>query len=254
MNEGMPLGEYAGGRIHLGVITGLNQAFVINKAKRDELIDADPKSAEIIKPWLRGRDIERWKPEWAGYYVIFTSRRVEIDRYPAVREHLQRYLPQLERRAIAHLYPYYELQQPQEGIYHEFSSPKIVWPDIAREVRFAFDPDGNFLGNSTYFMPTCSVWPLAVMNSDLAEFLLCQMANTLRGGFLRLFYRHISRLPIVIPASATRGRLESIAEAGVAGESVDTDDLNGMVYDLYGLSANDVALINDWFERRSLVN
>ena len=66
MSQGTPLGEYVQGRIHMGVKTGLNEAFVIDQAMRDELVAADPKSAEIIKPWLRGRDIKRWTPEWPG--------------------------------------------------------------------------------------------------------------------------------------------------------------------------------------------
>ncbi len=252
MNKGTPLGEFVDGRIYRGVVTGLNQAFVIDQAKRDTLIAADPISAEIIKPWLRGRDIKRWTPDWAGLYIIFTNRGVDIDRYPAVREHLERFRPQLERRATAHLHPWYELQQPQEGIFAEFERPKIVWPDIARDLRFAFDPNGSHLGNTTYVMPINSMWLMAFMNSDLAEFLLCQITNALRGGFLRLFTQCTTRLPIVTPNPGLLRQLECIARTGVAGESVDTETLNDMVYSLYGLSSSDTKLINDWFQRRSL--
>ncbi len=85
MNQGTPLGEFVKGRIYYGVKTGLNAAFVIDQAKRDELVSEDPHSAEIIKPWLRGKDIKRWRAESPGLYVIFTNRGVEIDRYPAIQ-------------------------------------------------------------------------------------------------------------------------------------------------------------------------
>ncbi|MBI5185417.1 MAG: Eco57I restriction-modification methylase domain-containing protein [Nitrospinae bacterium] len=68
--KGKPLGEYVEGKFYYGIKTGLNEAFVIDAAARERLIAEDPKSAELIKPWLRGRDIKKWKAEWAGLYVI----------------------------------------------------------------------------------------------------------------------------------------------------------------------------------------
>ena len=88
MDQGKPLGEFAKGRIYRGVTTGLNEAFVIDEVKRQELIEEDARSEELIKPWLRGRDIGRWNPDWAGLYVIFTRRGVDIDEYPAIQSHL----------------------------------------------------------------------------------------------------------------------------------------------------------------------
>ena len=252
MEQGTPLGELVDGRIHMGVKSGLNEAFVIQQAKRDALIAADSKSAEIIKPWLRGRDIRRWTPDWSGLYIIFTNRGVDIDRYPAIREHLDGFRSQLEQRATSSLHPWYELQQPQEGIFAEFAQPKIIWPDISRELRFCYDSDGRFLGNTAYVIPTDSTWLVAFLNSGLAEFLMCQITNSLRGGFLRLFSQHITRLPIVCPPAGLKHRLESIAYAGFAGEAVDSEGLDALVYDLYGLSADDVALISNWLDRRSL--
>ena len=63
MNTGKPLGEFVEGRIYYGIKTGLNEAFVIDQAKRDELVAADPRSADLIKRWLRGRDIKRWRAD-----------------------------------------------------------------------------------------------------------------------------------------------------------------------------------------------
>jgi hypothetical protein len=93
--SGTPLGEYVGGRFYRGIVTGLNEAFVIDQATRDRLVARDPRSAEIIKPWLRGRDVKRWRVEWAGLHVIFAHHGVNIDRYPAVRTHLKAFREQL---------------------------------------------------------------------------------------------------------------------------------------------------------------
>ncbi len=252
MNVGTALGEFAEDSIYMGVKTGLNEAFVIDEAQRNELVAADPQSAELMKPWLRGRDIKRWRTEWADKYIIFTSRGVNIGQYPAIEEHLEAFRPALEKRATAHLHPWYEHQQPQEGIYQKFSCPKVVWPDIAREMRFAYDIKGSYLDMTCFTMPTESRWLLATLNSELTEFLLCLLTSSLRGGFLRPKRQYMTRLPIVTPDGGLQRELEAMAEAGVAGEPVDTDALNALVYDLYGLSQSDRALIGDWFERRSL--
>ena len=254
MNQGAPLDEFVRGQIYYGIKTGLNQTFLIDQQKRDELIAADTKSAEIIKPWLRGRDINRWRAEWGGMYAIHVPWTLDITLYPAVKQHLAKFKdglavrPEVQRE----IYPWFSMSRWAAEYYDEFERPKIVWPDIAREVRFAYDPDGRYLGDTAYAMPTKSMWPLTFMNSVLAEFLLCLITSSLRGGFLRPKRQYMARLPIIVPDKAVQRHLESIAWAGFAGESVDADDLNGMVYDLYAVSRSDIALINDWFERRSL--
>jgi hypothetical protein len=58
-------------KINYGIKTGLNEAFIIDAATRDRLIQEDPQSAHIIKPILRGRDIKRYGYEWAGLYILY---------------------------------------------------------------------------------------------------------------------------------------------------------------------------------------
>lgn len=270
MNEGTSLGDFVENRLYMGVKTGLNKAFVIDRNKRDELIEEDPRSAEIIKPWLRGKDIGRWKAKSAGLYIIAMqnsgdddinhpweratsndrARAIFRDTYPAIHDHLSFFERSLKVRQDQGK-RWWELRAC--AYYHEFARPKIVWPDIAREVRFAGDSTGSYLGNTGYIMPTEAKWLLALLNANLIEFLLCQITNSLRGGFLRLIHQYVTQLPIVTPGPGTHRRLESIALMGIAGEQVDEDELNGLVYDLYGLSRDERRLIVDWFERRSLV-
>ena len=76
--------------INYGIKTGLNEAFIISKEKKDELIKADPKSAEIIRPILRGRDIKRNSYSFAGLYVITAYKGISSiiqEKYPAVYKH-----------------------------------------------------------------------------------------------------------------------------------------------------------------------
>ena len=269
MAQGTPLGEFVAGRIYYGIKTGLNEAFVIDQATRDALVDSDPKSAEIIKPWLRGREIKRWSPEWSGLYLIrlqnsgdadannpwagatseAEARKVFAASYPAIHDHVSSFEHRLRPRSDQGRY-WWELRAC--AYYAELESPKMIWPDIAREVRFALDTRGSYVDTTCFAIPIESQWLLTVMNSELCEFLLCQISSTLRGGFLRPKRQYMVRLPIVNPPPEIERRLESIAHTGIAGEAMDNDALNAMVFDLYGLSAGDIALISDLFHRRSL--
>ena len=208
-NQGTPLGEFVDGRIYRGIVTGLNKAFVIDRYKRDELVEADPRSAEIIKPWLRGRDIKRWKAEWAGNYIVAIqnsgdsdatnpwaeasteadARRIFATTYPAIHDHMSRYERRLRPRSDQGRY-WWELRAC--AYYPEFARPKIIWPEFARSVRFCFDTGGNYVNNKCYVMPTDSMWMLAVMNSALVEFVLCQITSSLRGSFMQLYYHYVN--------------------------------------------------------------
>src|SRR5690606_17466112 len=136
-----------------GVLTGLNAAFVIDEATRNELIAADPRSADVIKPWLRGRDVKRWAVEWDGLYVIFTRRGIDIDQYPAIKAYLAQYRERLEpgkkggRKPGS--YKWYEIQD-SVAYYEKFDKPKIIWPDIAKAPTFAYDSGGFFTDTTTY--------------------------------------------------------------------------------------------------------
>ena len=69
-SKGEPLGEYVNGRFYRGIITGFNEAFVVDGETKDRLIDEDSSSAEFLKPYLRGRDVKRWKVTSQDLYLI----------------------------------------------------------------------------------------------------------------------------------------------------------------------------------------
>ncbi|MBI1802742.1 MAG: Eco57I restriction-modification methylase domain-containing protein [Chloroflexi bacterium] len=85
---GQPLGEYVNGRFYRGILTGLNEAFVVDRVTRDRLIKEHPSSAEVLKPFLRGRDVKRWVVEPQDLWLIFTRRGINIKKYPAIYEHV----------------------------------------------------------------------------------------------------------------------------------------------------------------------
>lgn len=103
---GMPLKEWDIS-INYGIKTGFNDAFIIDGTKKDELIAADPKSAEIIRPILRGRDIKRYGYDFADLWLINSHNGIKsknipsinINDYPAIKAHLDKYYDKLAKRA-----------------------------------------------------------------------------------------------------------------------------------------------------------
>jgi hypothetical protein len=96
--QGVRLLDYAGVTPQYGIKTGLNDAFVVDTATRDRLISQDPRCAEVIKPYLRGQDVERWHAPWSGLWMIFARRGIDIQSYPSVLRHLAAYRDRLEPR------------------------------------------------------------------------------------------------------------------------------------------------------------
>jgi hypothetical protein len=147
---GTPLGEYVQGKIYRGVLTGLNEAFVIDAATRDRLIAEDARSAEVIKPFLAGRDIKRYQTPISDKYLIFTRRGIKIEDYPAILQYLTQYKERLTPRPKNSTdpkwpgrkpgsYQWYEIQDAVD-YWKEFEKTKILWPGISLEANsFALD-------------------------------------------------------------------------------------------------------------------
>ncbi|MBI4732511.1 MAG: N-6 DNA methylase, partial [Chloroflexi bacterium] len=144
--DGVRLGEYVDNRIFYGVKTGYNEAFVINRQLRDRLIAEDPKSAEIIKPFVVGDDVRKYHINFQDTYLIFTRRGIDIGRYKAIHKYLGQFKDRLMPKPKGWQgewkgrkpgpYEWYEIQDTVV-YYVEFEKPKIVYPDIAKESRFS---------------------------------------------------------------------------------------------------------------------
>lgn len=242
---GMPLGEWCKGRFYYGIKTGLNEAFVIDGAKRAELIAADPKSAEIIKPFLRGRDVKRWRIESADKWLVFTRQGTNIDRYPAIKAHLEEYRSQLEPRPRtwdekrngtwrgrkAGPYKWYEIQDTV-AYWENFESPKIIVPEITNSNNFSFDGAGFYCVNKMSILPT-ERWPflLGILNSSTILWVAATTFTTKQGGFFEFTQQFVRQLPVpscsqededtmgavvrAITAGAGRPRLEALVNAFV---------------------------------------
>ena len=259
---GILLREYLKEDIYRGVVTGLNDAFVIDGGTRARLIDEDPNSADLIKPWLRGRDVRRWHTDWSGLYVIFARRGTDIERYLAIKRYLARFRLDLEPKARRDAkrgrkpgsYKWFEIQD--DIAYHQaFSESKIIYADIGKVMRALLDRKGNLTGNTCYIIPGDDAYLLALLNSKLLDYYfrltLSCLGDPFNGGRMRFFNVDMELVPIVQADSTTKKRLSRLAgkvqAAKEADPGVDTtvleQEIDEIVYGLYGLGKTDVTLI-----------
>ena len=98
LSAGKPLSQYVQARPTFGIKTGGSGTFIVDSATRDHLIAEHPSSADILKPFLHARDIRRWQVARPDSWLIFSYRRIEINRYPAIRKHLEKYRSCLEQK------------------------------------------------------------------------------------------------------------------------------------------------------------
>ncbi|MBV9709105.1 MAG: Eco57I restriction-modification methylase domain-containing protein [Chloroflexi bacterium] len=188
-----PLGEYVDRKLYRGILTGFNAAFVIDHHTRDQLIAADPKNAEIIKPFIIGKDVKRYRLDYQRRYIILSKIGTPIERYPVVFAHLQQYQTQLENRWDKGKY-WWELRACD--YYGEFEQPKIIFPNICRQPEFTYDVSGYYSNQKTYIIPKQDKYLLTVLNSHITHFIFHVSMPMLRGGFFEPGYVFMKNIPI----------------------------------------------------------
>ena len=192
-NAGPPLSQYVSTRSTFGLRTGGSGAFVIDGATRDQLIAAHPSSVEVLKPFLHGRDIRRWQVARPDTWLIFSYRRIEIDRYPAIRKHLEKYRSSLRKRAGKQ--KWYELPTTKSNA-EQFTQTKLICPNSYDHQTFAIDTDGLYCGDTCYLIPTEETWLCGLLNSRVVEWFYSQESNQLTGDYLRARSRYMQQIPI----------------------------------------------------------
>lgn len=197
--SGTPLSQYVEGKFYYGIKTGLNEAFVVDRETRDDLIEKHPSSRALLKPFLRGRDVKRWRAEPQDLWLIFTRRGTNINKYPAIKKHLEKFkarlMPGVKGGRKPGSYEWFEIQD-NVAYWEEFEGPKIVYQDIARYFGMAWDDSGAYLANTCYFIPTNEKWLLGVLLSSAMRFYVEKVIGSDEGGFIRLFSIHVGKFPI----------------------------------------------------------
>ena len=192
-SAGTPLSQYVQMRPTFGLRTGGSGAFVVDSAIRDQLIAEHPSSADILKPFLCGRDIRRWQVARPDSWLIFTYRRVEINRYPAIQKHLEKYRSVLSKRAGKQ--KWYELPATKSDA-ELFTQTKLICPNRYDHQTVAVDTEGFYCGDTCYLIPTEETWLCGLLNSRAVEWFYWQTSDQSTGDYLRTLSRYMQEIPI----------------------------------------------------------
>ena len=255
--------------IYRGVLTGCNEAFIINSEKRDEILancqteEERQRTAELIRPILRGRDIKRYGYDWANLYLIatFPSRHYDIDRYPAVKQYLLSFgIERLEQTGKTHIVDGEKVKarkktnnkwfETQDSIsyWEDFSRPKIIWKRIGSILRFSFDNKGCLGLDSTCFATGEHIEYLCcILNSVMGHYLLKDSPKTGTGDLL-VSVQAIE--PAYIPYNSQYERQLSTLLNKQINNPYDSSEkeINDIVFTMYGLSPKEREYVTQYIK------
>ncbi len=271
-SKGVPLKDWDI-NIYRGILTGFNEAFVISGAKKDELIAEDPKSAEIIRPILRGKDIKRYKATFADLWLIYVpwhfplendtsivgpsddAEKLFQEQYPAIYKHLLSYKDDLSKRNKAETgirYEWYALQRWGANYRDEFSKQKIVWGNLCLSSQFAYAPEGTFINAPATMIVPGNKYVLAVLNSKLGDWYIRQLGVTRNGGYFEYKPMFVDKLPIPQLSDEAANVFVETVDC-IINDSVPEDErrsterlIDNMVYDLYSLTPEERSYIEKY--------
>lgn len=222
------LGEVYGAPMR-GIVTGLNEAFVIDRAARDRLVAADPKSAPLFEAFLGGDDISRWAADTRDLFLINIPKgMVSIADYPALGIWFNDHRERSEGRATQQ--EWFELQQAQLNYQPAFRKPKIIYPEISQGAKFALDLSGSLVNKTVFCIASADTALLALLNSRLCWFFISGEATSLRGGKWRILLQsiYVETIPIPEMEADARRRLSALGETGANSAAVRRDLSNAV--------------------------
>ncbi len=270
---GKPLKEWDV-KIYFGIKTGYNDAFIIDTETRNRILanckdeEERRRTEEIIKPVLRGRDIERYRYKWAGLWIIctFPSKKIDIEQYPALKEYLASFGERLlqdgkpgHRKKTPH--KWYETQD-NIAYYPEFEKEKIVWQRVTKKFSFCLVPARMYILDSMAFLVGGNLkYFLGILNSTLVDFYVKTYVHLYGDTGFLLSNQYVERIPIppITPQNQPLAEqiVQKVQEILTLTQSpyFETSqekqqkvkelerEIDQLVYELYGLTEEEIKII-----------
>ncbi|MBX0311509.1 MAG: Eco57I restriction-modification methylase domain-containing protein [Sulfurihydrogenibium sp.] len=267
---------------YVGIITGLNKAFVIDNKKRDEILksckteEERRKTEDIIKPIIKGRDIEKYRYKWKGKWLIYTHQGINIEEYPSIKSHLIQFKDQLEKRTggatwdknktkiISIPYKWYEVETNQYAIKEIFKGEKAVWSETSDKIKMTIVPP------NIYPLKTCSVLIgnnlrliIGIANSKLIDWYIKQSIHRIGEKSIYISNYFIEQLPFPSITKENQPVADQITQKvdqiltltqsedyGINQEKQHhvkklEHEINQLVYQLYNLTEEEIKIIEN---------
>ena len=264
-NTGTPLGQLTQNQLYSGIYTV--SEFIIDVSTRNRLITEDLHCNDIIKPTLRGRDTRKWQVEWADLYMIMLessankewpwsdaldedeAERIFSETYPSIYNYLQPFRERLISRSVQGKF-FWELGAC--AYYDELRKPKIIYPDTAKSLYVCYDKTGIVNLNSTWLIPTEDLSLLAILSSKVFDWYARHKFQSLddpwASGRLNFKRIYMEKVPIADRTPTQKAELSRLVEQILADPESDEvpaleKEIDALVYRLYGLTREEIALI-----------
>jgi hypothetical protein len=268
--KGTPLIKFVNQRLYRGILTGFNEAFVFDRATRDRLIHEDKNSAKLIKPWIRGMDIKRWKHTWNGLYFIQIPSSENLTHpwsgqsplealatfkkcFPSISRFVLQYEEQLRTRTDKGTY-FWELRSC--AYWTAFNEPKLVFNETSKNLHAYLDTEGNVINKTGFIILTPEApFVLTVLNSTALDWLYRSTfpawGDVWNTGRVQFRGNLMNQVPIPAANATDKAKLTKLAErAAKAAKAGDTAavtlierEIDEIVYRLFDLTAAEIAQI-----------
>ena len=241
--------------IYRGVLTGYNEAFIIDTAKREEILanckteDERKRTAELIRPILRGRDIKRYGYDWAGLWLINTHNGVkgkyppvDISDYPAVKQHLDVYWDKIKKRDDKGVTPY---NLRNCAYMDDFFKPKICWKAVGRNLTFAIVEAGTFLTAPASFIQAEHVneYILAYLCSKVGRYFIYKNSDTTGAGDIMLNIQSLIRFPIPKETKHNLLLANYVSEQNMQYSQDTQNKIDSLIFEIYGFNESEITEI-----------
>lgn len=258
--------------IFYGIKTGLNKAFFIDEATKENLINEDDKNSKIIKPLVVGKNIKPWFIDYNNQYLIYTERGININNYPSIKNYLGNYKKELTPRNNGQKvgrakgnYKWFELQSG--GSNKELlENPKLIYPEIANKLFVTYD-DKGYYPNAKCFVITSEHINLkylsAILSSKLINFYFKFLATPLRGNYYNLSKIYVEKIPLVLSESKQQQIIELADKMLELNRNLTNcktpkdekilklqinktnEKIDKLVYELYGLTDEEISIVEN---------
>ena len=236
-------------QINYGIKTGFNDAFIISTEKRNEILanckteDERTRTAELIRPILRGRDIKRYGYDWANLWLINTHNgikgkvpRIYIEDYPAVKAHLDQYWDKISKRADKGDTPYNLRNCAYLDLFYK---PKICWKAIGRKLAFSLVDGGIFLTAPASFISAgeSNEIILSYLCSKVGTYYIYKNSDTTGAGDIMLNIQSLIKFPVP---------LNTNVNINASDDEIDKD-----IFTSYGFTKDEILYINTLLSNKS---
>ncbi|MBE7689825.1 type IIG restriction enzyme/methyltransferase [Tenacibaculum piscium] len=250
--KGTPLKNIQDLKINRGITTGANAIFIIDKKIGNSMIKVNPKNSEILKPVLKGAEIKRYFAKDYSNYIILSKTNVNIKEYPEVYTYLKKHKAKLENvyEAKKGTKKWYELRKC--SYYDSFTQDKLIWTKLSNINSFAISNKSEYSIDSTSFAIGENLkYYSAILNSKLIYFYF-KLGSVIWGkDGIKWFGNYFDNLPIIIPSNYDILNIEEKVNKilSIKKENPESDtsvlekQIDQMVYKLYGLTADEVAIV-----------